>query len=180
MGVRTQVVRRCMRAESTPCYVRDSIVDVQACSHAGVVSIGGNWGVRNFEQFSTSAPDVLLRKPRPLLRFGKPDCRGYLSQVRCTGKTPKKLRGTVLPCGFSFGAPRWAVSSRPRIRVTLATSLRVLKNTDGPAAEVLGQALADFIQQSKWTPDFIVPVPSKPHQAGPRFQPVLESADHLA
>ena len=39
--------------------------------------------------------------------------------------------------------------------------------------------MATFIQRVGWTPDFIVPVPSKPNQARSRFQAVLNAAEQL-
>ena len=164
------------------CCVGDSTVDVKACYHAGVVSIGAGWGVADFEEFSSAAPDILLRKPRSLLRFNKLNRRGYLAEVLCAGKTPKVHRGSVLPCGSSprcYSLGRYFNTEDPRhAGSALAASLLELKNTDGPA-KVLGQALAAFMNQSGWTPDFIVPVPSKPNQARNRFQVVLESAQSL-
>ena len=164
------------------CFVGDSIVDVQACYHAGIVSIGAGWGVKDFEEFSSAAPDVLLRKPSSLLRFNELDRRGYLAEVRCAGKSPKVHRGSVLPCGLSpqcYSLGRYFKTEDPRhAGSALAASLLELKNTDGPA-EVLGQALAAFIHQIGWTHDFIVPVPSKPDQTRSRFQAVLESAEQL-
>lgn len=160
-------------------FVGDSIVDVEACYHAGVVSIGAGWGVADFEDFSSAAPDVLLRKPGPLLRLNELDRRGYLAEVLCEAKTPKVHRGSVLPCGSSpkcYSLGRYFKTDDPRhAGSALAASLLELKSTDVPA-QVLGQALAAFIRQIGWTPDSIVPVPSKPNQARRRFQAVLEAA----
>ena len=160
------------------CFVGDSIVDVQARYHAGIVSIGAGWGVEDYGAFSSAAPDVLLRKPGSLLRFRNLERRGYLAEVRCSGKTPKVHRGSVLPCGLSprsYSLGRYFKTEDPRHDGSaLAASLLELKNTDRPA-KALGQALTAFIQQVGWTPDFIVPVPPKPNETRNRFQAVLES-----
>ena len=163
-------------------FVGDSIADVQASYRAGIVSVGAGWGVRDFEKFSSSAPDVLLRKPGSLLRFSELDRRGYLAEVLCAGKTPKIHRGSVLPCGHSpkrYSLGRYFKTEDPRhARSALAASLLKLKSKDGPA-EVLGQALAAFIRRVGWTPDFVVPVPPKPNQRRRRFRAVLEAAEPL-
>ena len=162
------------------CFVGDSIVDAQACYHAGIVSIGAGWGVRNFEEFSSAAPDVLLRKPSSLLRFNELDRRGYLAEVLCAGKTPKVHRGSFLPCGFPpryYSLGRYFTTEDPRhAGSALAASLLDLKSRDR-SAKALGHALVAFIRRLGWTPDVVVPVPSKPNQTRNRFEAVLNAAE---
>ncbi|MDE0106575.1 MAG: HAD-IA family hydrolase [Bryobacterales bacterium] len=157
--------------------VGDSIVDVRACYHAGIVSIGAGWGVRNFEEFSSAAPDVLLRKPSSLLRFNKLERRGYLAEVLCAGKTPKVHRGSFLPSGSApqrYSLGRYFKTEDPRHSGSaLAASLLDLKSKDR-SAEAIGKALVAFIRRLEWTPDFVVPVPSKPNQTRNRFEAVLK------
>ena len=164
------------------CFVGDSIVDVQACYHAGVVSIGAGWAVKDYGEFSSAAPDVLLRKPGSLLRFNKLDRRGYLAEVRCAGMTPKVHQGSILPCGPSprcYALGRYFKTEDPRHSGSaLAASLLELKDKDGPA-KILGQALAEFVHKVGWTPDYIVPVPPKPKETRSRFQALLDASEQF-
>ena len=161
-------------------FVGDSIEDVEASYHAGVVSIGAGWGVRNYEEFSSAAPDILLCKPRSLLRFKKLDRCGYLAEVQCSGEIPKPHRGSFLPLGVAplcYSLGRYFKTEDPRHSDSaLSASLLDLKDKDRPA-EALGQALTAFICQIGWTPDYIVPVPPKPSETRRRFQVLLESAE---
>ena len=161
------------------CFVGDSEIDVEASYHAGIVSIGAGWGVNDFGEFSSSAPDVLVREPGSLLRFAElneMDRRSYLAEVYCAGRVPRVHGGSVLASGVEpkrYALGRYFKTEDPRHSSSdLAARLLELKNSDGPA-EILGRALASFVHAIKWTPDFIVPVPSKPSQPRNRFEALL-------
>ena len=159
--------------------VGDSPMDVEASYHAGVRSIGAGWGVTNFEELSSAAPDVLLRKPGSLLRFNELDRRGYFAEAICEGVEPQAHRGAFLPCGElpqRYALGRYFKREDPRCASSgLARRILELKNGDGPAG-LFGQALASFLRELGWTADYIVPVPSKPSQERNRFEAVLSAA----
>ena len=163
-------------------FVGDSTIDVEASYHAGVCSIGAGWGVRNFEELSSAAPDVLVLRPDGLLRLDELDRRGYLAEVVCSGATPKVHRGAILPCGESprrFALGRYFTRSDPRHAASaLAATILQLKNSDTPAP-LFARALAAFVHECGWTPDYVVPVPPKPSQDRNRFAAVIEEAEPL-
>ena len=129
--------------------VGDSPMDAEASYHAGVRSVGAGWGVENFEELSSSAPDVLLLKPGSLLRFGELGRRSYFAEVICEGVEPKAHRGAILPCGESprrYALGRYFKREDPRCAGSgLAEKILELKNEDGPAP-LFGQALAMFVR----------------------------------
>ena len=159
--------------------VGDSPMDAEASYHAGVGSIGAGWGVGNFEELSSSAPDVLLLKPGALLRADELPRRGYLAEAMCEGVAPKAHRGAFLPCGGSprrYALGRYFKREDPRCADSgLAARILELKTEDGPA-QLFGQALAAFVRELGWAADYIVPVPSKPSQERNRFAAVLAAA----
>jgi len=164
------------------CHIGDATIDVQASYHAGVPSIGAGWGVLNCEELSSAAPDVLLLTPSALLRLDELGRRGYFGEMLCRGVAPKAHRGSILPCGGSperYALGRYFTTEDPRhAGSALSAHILTLKNVDDSAGP-LGQALAAFVAQLDWTPDYIVPVPPKPSQGRNRFAAVLNAAEPL-
>ena len=159
--------------------VGDTPIDVEASYHAGVLSIGAGWGVGNFEELSSSAPDVLLRMPDYLCRFNELRQRGYFAEAICEGVEHKTHRGAFLPCGEAprrYALGRYFMRGDPRCADSrLAASILKLKQEDGPAS-LFGRALASFVGELGWRADYIVPVPPKPGQERNRFEAVLADA----
>ena len=162
-------------------YVGASTVDVEASYYAGVCSVGAGWGVTDFEKLCDEAPDILVCNPEAMLEnLGQ---RGYLAEVICSnGARPEGHRGGILPCGSAPGPTalgRYMAASDPRhLTSALSANILELKNSDAPAS-LFATAVAAFIQECGWTPDFVVPVPPKPSQGRQRFAGVLEAARPL-
>ena len=164
-------------------HVGDAKIDVEASYHAGVVSIGAGWGVSDFGALSDTAPDVLLLDPGLLLCSDGLEQRGYFAEMLCNGINPKIHRGTILPCGKSpfrrYALGRYFKTEDPR-HADGALTAKILDMKDNDRhAQLFARALAAFVHKFQWTPDYIVPVPSKPSQSRNYFEAVLKAAGPL-
>lgn len=153
-------------------HVGDSPNDTEASYHAGVVSIGAGWGVRDWTAMASSAPDILLFDPKRLLKEESFSRLGYLAEVY-PGEKPLWHEGSVLPLGTpeGYALGRYFVSSDPRHSTSaLSQSILSFKNDDEHAfnfARMLGVALRRLDVLSEHSS--IVSVPPKPEQAN-RFE----------
>ncbi len=163
-------------------HIGDTTIDVEASYRAGVTSIGAGWGVSEFDAFSSVAPDILLLDPSVLLRSDELKQRGYFAEMLCAGSHHKTHRGAILPCdNFSlrYTLGRYFKKENPRYTGdALSEKILILKDSDAPA-QIFAKALTEFVQNLKWTPDYVIPVPPKRDQSRNRFEAVLEAAAPL-
>jgi len=153
-------------------HVGDNPNDAEASYHAGVVSIGAGWGVRDWTAMSSSAPDILLFDPKRLLKEESFSRLGYLAEVY-PGEKPLWHEGSVLPLGTpeGYALGRYFVASDPRHSTSVLSQWIIsFKNDDEHAfnfARMLGFALRrlDVLGEHP----SIVSVPPKPEQEN-RFE----------
>jgi len=160
-------------------YVGDDIIDFEAAYHAGMVSVGVSWGVRDLYEISSSAPDIFIDKPGLLLSDTPLMRLNYAGERAAGGKKFVLHWGSLL--NVSDKPPSWTLgryfqTADPRSgKSGLSQSILELKNSDEPAP-VLGPAMGRCIETLDWTPDFIVAVPPKPSQKRNRFEALLAEA----
>ena len=148
-------------------HIGDSPIDTEASFHAGVMSIGAGWGVRDWEPFSASAPDILLFDPNRLLNEAKFPQYGYLGEVFPDEK-PIWHQGSVLPLGSiaGYALGRYFVVADPRHGEShFAQSIITFKDSDVPGsnfAKMLGVAVKRL--KIVETHPYYVCVPPKPKQ----------------
>lgn len=161
-------------AANEAAYVGDDVADVEACVHAGLTSIGAGWGVSDFEEFSSKAPDIWLTDPSQLLQPDGLNRFRYLAELGCEGQPG--AAGAYLSCGrdrYALGR-YFQPADKRHAGAALSKRLLEFKSSDFPA-NVLAQTLVGFLGNVGWQPNTIVAVPKKPSQARDRFSAIFQA-----
>lgn len=154
-------------------YLGDSISDFQACSLAGVKSLGAGWGSDEFQSISRCAPDIQLTKPSDLIKFLDGNKLGYICEEFAAENYSEIHNGSILHVDKNIIAlGRYYKTSDERHSISiLSQNLLDLKENDGHAM-MFTSALESLLSPYQG-PFYVVPVPPRPTEERNKFEKCL-------
>lgn len=164
-------------------HVGDHVDDIEASYHAGVTSVLAAWGAEDLAELSSSAPDIVLHDPGPLIVPMQLRRYGYVAERIVAGKKVCWHTGSSLLCegdGEVIAAGRYFASADKRHGASeLTDALLKFKHDDTPTRElarILSLVLESWYEDR---PLVIASVPPKPKQSRDRFAALFNELEPL-
>jgi HAD superfamily hydrolase (TIGR01549 family) len=79
-------------------YVGDDVADTEAAYHAGITSVGVNWGLSTFSAVASAAPDLFVGDASRVLKTKEFDSLEYAAEALTSGRDFATHWGSVLRC----------------------------------------------------------------------------------